>query len=460
MLKLHAQRTPPVGESRKRIDNREDRESHYLEALDAVYRSEGFEGLSFNRLNELKLYYPLYGLGWNQQKICHRYGMTIEEWKLRRKKMQNQSSGRIDWDENKVYEIYDELVQHYGYVPTAVEVRNEFPQYGSIFGVMSQLKITFDDIRGKYPESKYGPNFNQISTTIDGKPIRGFKNRTRWTESVNGMRWHSRAEASVSNFLYARGITHKKGELYGEEYSSNSDYSRGWFDIHFEAQDGRIIDLEIWGNMDEDYAKKRKVKEEFNSNNPNFLGIDFDDCTELGLTEAFEPYIGIIEPYIFDKPEHRVIQTSFWTDADEVIETCRWLASQQPDGRFPPESWLRKRGKYSDRPGETYNTLGVYIVRYVGGFMNLRRILGESNERHLKWTRESVLVALDEWMEEYETPPTAYYQRKKKNGEWDETCEYAKSIYRGTRKHVGTSAEAMEILGYSQEHRRAKWMKE
>jgi hypothetical protein len=386
--------------------------------------------------------------------------MTTEEWKEKRKERLNQSRGTIDWNEEKVYEIWNIMVEHYGYVPTAVEVRKEFSEYGSIFGAMSKFMITFDEIRSRYPDEKYGPNFNLISTTIDGKPIKGFKNRTRWTESVNGMRWHSRAEASVSNFLYARGIPQKKGELYGEEYSRNSDYSRGWFDIHFEAQDGRIIDLEIWGNMDENYAKKRKAKEDYNSNNPNFLGVNFDDCTETGLTEAFEPYIGIIEPYIFDKPEHRVIQTSFWTDADEVIETCRWLASQQTDGRFPPESWLRKRGKYKDRSGETYNTLGVYIDRYVGGMMNLRRILGEPNERHLKWTRDSVLVALDEWMEEYETPPTAYYQRKKKKGEWDETCEYAKSIYRGTRKHVGTFAEVMEILGYSQEHRKAKWEKE
>ena len=35
-----------MGQSRKRIANREERESHFLEALDDVYRSEGFDGLS------------------------------------------------------------------------------------------------------------------------------------------------------------------------------------------------------------------------------------------------------------------------------------------------------------------------------------------------------------------------------------------------------------------------------
>ena len=383
-------------------NNRLYNESHYLEALDLIFQIEGFEALSTYRLNELRIYYPLYNLGWNLQKICHRYGMTTEEWELRKKKMIVQSKGHIDWNENKIYEIWDILVQHYGYVPTANEVRQEFPKYKTLFGAMTELRISIDQVRAMYPSQKYGPNFNLITTTIDGQPIKGFKNHTRWTESVNGMRWHSRAEASVSNFLYGRGIHHKKGELYGEEFSRDSDYSRGWYDIHFEAQDGRYIDLEIWGNMDENYARKRRAKEEYNSNNSNFLGIDFDDCTESGLTKAFEPYIGIIEPYIFDKPEHRVIQTSFWTDAEEVIETCRWLADQQPDGLFPTEGWLRKRGKYKNRTGETYNTLGIYIQKYVGGIMTLRKILGEDSTRRLKWTKESVLKAYDEWMKDYE----------------------------------------------------------
>ena len=199
------------------------------------------------------------------------------------------------------------------------------------------------------------------------------------------------------------------------------------------------------------------AKERFNSDNPNFLGIDFEKCTETGLTEALKPYIGIIEPFIFKKPEHKLIQTSFWTDADEVIETCRWIANQQEDGIFPPESWLRKRDKYSHRQGESFATLGVYIQRYVGGMENLRRILGESSKRYLKWTRESVLSALEEWMIEYEDSPSAYYQRKKKMGVWDENCEYARSIYRGVRKHVGTLNTAMEILGYSQKKKR--WVK-
>jgi hypothetical protein len=429
-----------------------------LEALDIVYREEGLEAFSFRRLNELRLYFPLYRFGWNSEKICQRYGMTTKEWKQRRKEWLNRSRGTITWNEEKVWESWDQLVNQFGYVPTYNEVRHEARGLRGVYNYMKVYGIDMDAVRAKYPDQNYGPQFNQMSGT---DPTGGMKNRARWTESVNGMRWHSRVEASVSNFLYARGISHQKGKLYDEKYSDESDYARGWYDIHFESLDGDTIDLEIWGNIDDKYMEKRTAKEKFNEDNPNFLGIEWYDCIESGLTKALEPYIGVIQPFIFEKPEHKIIQTAFWSDADEIIETCRWLAKQQPDGRFPPESWLRKRYKHKDRDGETYGTLSVYIQKYVGGMQVLRTILGEGYHRHLKWTQESVLIALDEWMEEYGVTPQAYYLRQKsQNNPWDEVCSYARSIYRGTGKHVGTFAEAMEILGWSQKHRRSKWEKE
>jgi hypothetical protein len=435
-------------------------ESDFLQALDIVYNREGASALSFDRLKEINLYYPLYGFGWSLEKIYHRYGISSEHFREKRRERKINAQGHIDWNEEKIYEIWDIMVEYYGYVPTAVEIREDFSQFGSIFSKMGELDISIDKIRSKYPENKYGPNFNKTSVTIEGKPLKGFKNRTRWTDSVNGMRWHSKAEARVSNFLYARGINHKKGELYPDDYSANSDYSRGWYDIHFEDINGRIIDLEIWGNMDEDYAKKRKAKEEFNVENPNFLGIDYNQCTENGLTDVFEPYIGIIQPFIFIKPEHKVIQTSFWTDADELIDTCRLLASQQSDGIFPSEQWLRKRGGFKDRDGETYNTLAIYITRYLGGMKNLRRILGEGSGRRTKWNRESVLLALDKWMDDYGINPLVYYNQKRHSGEQDEKSLNARKIYRHTLKHVGTFSEAMVILGYSQEPQSNRWVKE
>ena len=325
---------------------------------------------------------------------------------------------------------------------------------------MGQSGITYDMIRANYPDRKYGPQFGQMQEDIDN-PAGGMKNRARYTESVNGMRWHSRCEASFSNFLYSRGITHRKGELYPEEYAETSDYARGWYDIHFEAPDGRQIDVEIWGNIDEAYMKKRQAKEDFNSDNPNFLGMDWDSCTEELLIETLEPYIGIIEPFVFEKPEHKIIQTAFWSDAEEIIENCRQIAAQQPDGRFPTEHWLRKRGIYADRDGETYNTLGVYVQKYVGGLLKLRAILGEDTSHYRRWDRDSILIALDEWMQEYGIAPATYFGRHKIHNNLDEEIsKYAGSLMSATNKHIGSFSEAIEILGYSQKNRLSKWEKQ
>ena len=43
-----------------------------------------------------------------------------------------------------------------------------------------------------------------------------------FVESRNGMRWRSHPEASLSNFLYVRGIEHKCGGRYPDEYAKQA----------------------------------------------------------------------------------------------------------------------------------------------------------------------------------------------------------------------------------------------
>ena len=436
-------------------------ESQLLKQLDELYESDGYEALTFVRLKSEGIYHKLYSYGWNAEKICNRYGMTKAEWKEQRRLRKNQTRGQIHWNPEMVYQCFEEMVAHYDYIPTAHEIRTgPFAHYGGIFAYMGDYGITYDVIRAKYPDRKYGPQFGQMRGEIEN-PSNGMKNRARWTESVNGMRWHSRAEASLSNFLYARGIPHRKGELYSDEYAESSDYARGWYDLHFETPDGRTIDVEIWGNIDEAYMKRKQAKEDFNSDNHNFLGMDWDSCIEERLIETLEPYIGIIEPFVFEKPEHKIIQTAFWSDAEEIIETCRWLASQQPDGRFPTETWLRKRGPHSDREGETYNTLGIYIQKYVGGIKKLRQILGEDTSHYKEWNEENTLEKLELFLQEHNGlgPRTIYSRLLKEGIHTTPEGKSAAQLAAALEKYHGGQTAAIIKLGYAQKNRLALWIR-
>ncbi|MBT9141534.1 MAG: hypothetical protein DDT30_02131 [Dehalococcoidia bacterium] len=62
-----------------------------------------------------------------------------------------------------------------------------------------------------------------------------------------------------------------------------------------------------------------------------------------------------------------------------------------PDGRFPTEEWLRKRGKWKNREGEAYNTLAVYIKNWIGGIRKLRDILGQAEHSTIQWDKEKVI---------------------------------------------------------------------
>lgn len=201
--------------------------------------------------------------------------------------------------------------------------------------------------------------------------FQSFENSS-FVQSRNGMRWRSRPEASFSNYLYARGIEHKLGEKYPDSFSEFADQNYGYYDLHFLSKNSKWIDVEIWGEKpnghgQKHYAHKRSQKEQFNKGRAGFLGVEFRDCySDEDLGRVLEPFIGVIEPYIFEKKQDKLIHSVHWSNADELIDFCRELASQQKDGKFPTEEWLRKRGKWKDRKGEAYNTASVYIKKMVG----------------------------------------------------------------------------------------------
>jgi len=288
---------------------------------------------------------------------------------------------------------------------------------------------------------KSGREWHELRDAV-GRPLPVTRGGRPWHfESRNGLRWRSRPEASLSDFLYARGIQHRRGERYPDDYSKRSGRARGRYDLHFDTPEGQQIDVEIWGDIPDAwsrgrYSVTRKMKEAYHKGHPNFLGLHYKDCqSETRLTELLERYIGRIEPFQFDKPQDRLIETAHWSNADEVLASCRQLAASMPDGAFPNEQWLRKRGKYADRPGETYNTLAIYVTKWLGGTRNVRTLLGQSEANTIKWTDEDVIAAWNDF--EGKTgfsPATAKGRCGKDHADQTVTREGAK-IYEVARRH-------------------------
>jgi hypothetical protein len=67
----------------------------------------------------------------------------------------------------------------------------------------------------------------------DLRAVVGCGDPQTFCQSRNGMRWRSRPEAALSDFLYARDIPHRHGELYPADYAEQSGRDHGRLDLHF-----------------------------------------------------------------------------------------------------------------------------------------------------------------------------------------------------------------------------------
>ena len=236
---------------------------------------------------------------------------------------------------------------------------------------------------------------------------------SQFVSSRNGRRWHSHPEASLSNFLFARGIPHGKGKKYPDEYAKFSGKTYGYYDLEFKDKKDRTVDVEIWGDKpdghnEKSYAKVRRLKEKFNRSNRNFLGIHYSDCyDDRRLSKILKSFIGVINPHVFVKPHDPFIETTHWSNADEVLEACQQIASLQPDGKFPAEDWLRKRGRWAKRPGPVYNTLSVYIKNWIGGIRKVRELIGQSENSTIQWNKQRALSELRQWFDTHGKSPNS-----------------------------------------------------
>jgi hypothetical protein len=278
------------------------------------------------------------------------------------------------------------------------------------------------------------------------------------------MRLRSHPEASFSNFLYARGIEHITGRKYPKDYTTFSGLSYGYYDIQFKDKNGDWVDVEIWGDKpngssEEHYAFKRKAKEAYNADNNKFIGVEFRDCFEEEIiTDILKPYIGVIEPYVFEKSTDKIIPSTHWSNADELIEYCKEFIKECPNQEFPTEEWLRKRGKWKDREGIAYNTLAVYIKKWIGGVRKLREILEQSQVSTEAWTKDKVLEEYKKWYEQYHISVGSARSRYKRGQIQLSKEEYnrASGIEMAVLKYVGSAGEAQKLLGIEIKNHRIK----
>ena len=405
-----------------------------LDYCRSLYDQEGIAALTYPKLKAIQKLYPnLYAKNLSQKTILkelkledeykgfhtakpYKYGESIRE--------------RWTWEGliAKVKKIQDEQET----LPPALWFQKN--GYGSLVVSLYKLGHTWDELRAA---------------------VGDFSN-SNFVESRNGLRWLSHAEASISNFLYARGIEHKKGMRYDNSFAELAVSKYAIYDLHILGTDGIWFDVEVWGDRpnghnEERYARIRSAKEEFNRSNPHFLGIHHADCyDESKLVEILKPCIGLVQPFKFDKPTDKLLHSTHWSNADELLAFCQNLASTMLDGKFPSEDWLRKRGQWANRSGDAYNTLSVYIKLWLGGTRNLRRLLGQGHNNTTQWNEDMAINAYRDFYTQHALTPNQVKSRKvrdPKSGITQEMYLVAVNIAAAVQKYAGGASKVNDLLG-------------
>jgi hypothetical protein len=361
-----------------------------LDRVRTLYAQQGIQALSTPFLDKQKdaLYPRLLAAGLKQAALLEVLGRTGEYALWRKTHRRYRGIVKPTWSWDEAVAQARKIVDRDGDLPTVQWCRSN--GLSSLTSAVHNTGKTWEDLR----------------LAVDLKPSANF------CQSRNGMRWLSRPEACLSDFLHARGIAHRRGERYPDAYATQTGRAWGRYDMHFRTPDGRSIDVEVWGDdlnrmNGGRYRQTRNFKEAYQAGRDDFVGIPYKAClSDVALTEILKPFIGLIAPFVFEKPFDRAIETSHWSGADELLEDCRKLAASMPDGIFPVESWLRKRGKYNGRSGPAYNTLAIYVNRWLGGTRHVRKLLGQDSASTTSWTSDKLRLAWDSFVATHGVTPT------------------------------------------------------
>ena len=351
--------------------------AEFLAAVRARYEADGLKALSYRALAEAGLRGRMQKLGLLQADLLRELGLEAEFEGRQSSLFTYRGVEKPRWTWERVVLTARALLADQGDLPTIPWCRRN--GHSHLVNVVFQTGHTWEQLREAV----------------------GLPPSARFFQSRSGIRWRSRPEACLSNFLHARGVEHQRGGAYPAGYAEQSGRVRAYYDMHFRAADGRWVAVEVWGNLSGDhfggerYSETRRLKEAWNSaHNPDFLGIDHGDClSDARLEEHLSPYIGIATPIRVQRREDGLVETAHWSSADELLDTCRQIAALAPGGVFPSDEWLRKRGKFADREGPAYNSVSAYVQRWLGGTRKVRELLGQGHASTTRWDAAEVKAA-------------------------------------------------------------------
>lgn len=339
------------------------------------------------------------------------------------------------WTLENIITTASQIKDKFGYLPS--------PTWFSQNGYSAMISALYTKHKHSWP------NLRHEVEAIEAPAVVG--------QSRVGLRWRSKAEACLSDFLYARGVEHQKGRKYPQKYAEVSGKKYGMYDMHFRRPGSdEWIDVEVWGGHPggahpEEYQRVKQAKILFNKGNTNFFGVNHDDCyKESKLEILLVPYIGKLPIINYNHELDRVVPTSHWSTYKEVLKTCQAIADQQPNGKFPSENWLGKNPPYENRDGNAYPSLMDAIRKHFGSVNELRKILGQPEYNRSTWPPEKTLQALDEWMKRYKrTPGSVMTAFKKGDSKIAESqARHGAVIATFCHKHFGGVRNALRTLGY------------
>jgi hypothetical protein len=243
-----------------------------LTTVRALFDAHGIEVLAVRFLmsQEKSFYQRLIKAGLNQPALLSALGLTAEYRTWRNSVRRYRGKVKAKWSWETAVATAKELVARDGELRSVAECRKA--GLSSLTSAVHRAGRTWDELR----------------IAVGLKPSKGSH------ISENGMIWSSRAQASLSNFLHARSVPHKKGERYPLPRSKASRRRWARFDLHFRSKSGEWIDVKVGGDVNGKHPAGRLAGY---VQNPRFLRIRYGNClSPSALERALEPYIGVLAP--------------------------------------------------------------------------------------------------------------------------------------------------------------------